>query len=96
MVRAYIEHTQRLRGCGYVHGDYLTQNALNPLKMRLSAGTRTSRATLTAATAHRKSSEQKVQLKEKLLKKPVVAGWIEDHRMNELRNERKCRRQRSA
>ena len=28
--------------------------------------------------------------------KPLIAGWLEDSRTNELRNERKCRRQRSA
>ena len=37
-----------------------------------------------------------MELIEKLLIKPLVAGWLEDGRTNELRNERKCRRQQSA
>ena len=73
-IYTYNKHIQRLRGSRYAHSDYITPQVLQLARGPLRAGTRTSLASLAAATARENSAEARAEAELKLLMKPLIAG----------------------
>ena len=60
-----------------------------PAGRRLAAITRASLPSLTTASARKKPAEGHAQRKEKMMMKPKTICWLQNHRTDELYNDRK-------